>query len=81
MFPRFGVRDTTSGGFTPETGNRDSSDVFVIIIGTDQKHSVNMFRGPEREGIPKRWSVAECQRPHPTSLTLTGSLVEGGACP
>jgi len=22
-----------------------------------------------------------CQQPHPTSLTLTGSLVEGGACP
>jgi hypothetical protein len=22
-----------------------------------------------------------CHRPHPISLTLTGSLVEGGACP
>jgi hypothetical protein len=26
-------------------------------------------------------TTVQCQQPHPTSLTLTGSLVEGGACP
>ena len=29
----------------------------------------------------KDWTSHRRQRPHPTSLTLTGSLVEGGACP
>jgi hypothetical protein len=33
----------------------------------------------EREALERLTET--CQLPHPTSLTLTGSLVEGGACP
>ena len=37
------------------------------------------------ESFKEQWgapvSTVYGQRPHPTSLTLTGSLVEGGACP
>jgi hypothetical protein len=49
-------------------------------FGDEEYMTVTLTTTPHDQGIPLNdadWG----QRPHPTSLTLTGSLVEGGACP